>query len=437
MSAIPWSQEAEQSVLGSILLDPRLIDRISEMLTPGDFYREDHQQIFAAMLSSAMTGAGIDFVAVQQDVRKSGKVDPKYLPRLVDTTPSSANVLSYAELVRDKSYLRQLYLTGIKISEVAGSFGQKAKDALTVAEAEITRIVESRRTGTGWSAPEEFVGAAMRQARSISKGETLLGRVDSGIYDLDKLTGGFYPQRFYIFAARPGMGKTALGLQMALHAANQGHGVGFFSLEMGKEDVGGRLLSIQSREPFEYVSTGETSPRRLEAHEHAAKSLARIPFHLEESGGLKIGEVRSRARTLARAGKLSILFVDYLGLIHPDARAESQNVAIGQISAGLLAIAKELKIPVVALSQLNRAVEHRADKEPTMADLRDSGNLEQDAWTITFIYREGYYKDKVLNPYPAPAKLLIKKNRSGKIGPVHVLWQPAIGCFDNTTKREF
>jgi replicative DNA helicase len=433
----PYSIQAEQSVLGGLMLDNSAWDLVSSHVTEADFYRLDHRLIFKAISRLADKQIPFDVVTLSDLLEASGELERcgglSYLGVMAKDTPSAANIVSYANIVREKSVLRQLISVGTGIADSAfNADGRDAADLLQEAESQVFRIAEQRERGQGGA-----LGMRPLLARMIDKieerfenGGTIIGTA-TGFFDFDELTSGLSPGNLIIVAGRPSMGKTAFSMNIAEHVALTGDKpVAVFSMEMPADDLMMRMTSSVGRVGLQKIRTG-----RLEDHEwpllsNAVERLNTAKLLIDDSAALTVGELRSRARRLVREhGPLGLVVVDYLQLMQSPASGDNRVQQISDISRGLKALAKELDAPVIALSQLNRNLEQRPNKRPLMSDLRESGAIEQDADLIVFVYRdEVYNKD---SPDKGVAELIVGKQRNGGLGTVRLTFLGQFTRFEN------
>ncbi len=417
----PHSIEAEQAVLGGIMLQPEAWDRIADVLTPEDFYRRDHRLIFNAIGKLIERSQPCDAITLgewfesQQQAGEVGGVG--YLAELVNNTPSAANVRAYAEIVREKSLLRRLIDAGVSIAEDGyRPEGRATRELVDLAEQRVFAIAEGgKRAGQGYVGMHETAREVLRllQDRYANRGQ--LTGLATGFIDLDRLTSGLQPSDLVIVAARPAMGKTAFALNIAEHAAlRDKKTVLVFSMEMSATQLGFRLVSSIGRIDQTQLRNGDIPDEDWPRVTNAMSLLSGARIFVDDTPALAPMELRARAPRLQREHGLGLIVIDYLQLMQVPGNTENRATEISEISRGLKALAKELNVPVVALSQLNRSLEQRTDKRPVMADLRESGAIEQDADVIMFIYRDEYYhkdsSDKGL------AEVIIGKQRNGPTG---------------------
>jgi len=435
----PHSIEAEQSVLGGLLLDNVAWDRIADLIGAGDFYRNDHRLIYQAIGRLLEANRPADVVTVFETLQSTGKIEEAggltYLNALAQNTPSAANIRRYAEIVRDRSVLRRLVTAGDEIATTALSpQGRETRVILDEAESKIFRIAEEGARGRqGFIEMDPLLTRVVERIQELferPEGSDVTG-VPTGFKDLDDKTAGLQPGDLVIVAGRPSMGKTALALNFGEYVAlEMGMPVAVFSMEMGASQLVLRLLSSVGKIEQQRLRTGRLLEGDWPKLTVAMTKIQRAQMFIDETPALTVIDLRARARRLARTcGKLGLIIVDYLQLMSASSMGENRATEISEISRSLKALAKELAVPVVALSQLNRTVEQRTDKRPVMSDLRESGAIEQDADLILFIYR-----DEVYNPDTTEkgiAEVIIGKQRNGPIGRVNLRFGGEFTRFDN------
>lgn len=437
----PHSIEAEQSVLGGLLLDNQAWDRAGDLLTDGDFYRYEHRLIFAAVGGLINNNKPADVITVFEQLQSLGKAEEcgglVYLNALAQSVPSAANLRRYAEIVRERSILRKLVAASDEIATNAfNPQGRPVAQILDEAEGMIFKIgEEGSRSKQGFQSMDSLVVQLLDRVSELAENgaEDVTG-VRTGFYDLDKMTAGLQPGDLIILAARPSMGKTAFALNIAEHVAVQeGLPVVVFSMEMGAAQLALRVVGSLGRIDQQHLRTGRLQDDEWSRLSEAVEKLRNASVFIDESPGLSPSELRARARRQARqCGQLGLIVIDYLQLMSGSGGGSEENRAtvIGEISRGLKALAKELKCPVIALSQLNRSVETRTDKRPMMSDLRESGAIEQDADVIMFIYRDEYYtKDQCKEP--GVSEIIIGKQRNGPVGTVKLAFLKPLTKFEN------
>ncbi|MEO6147040.1 MAG: replicative DNA helicase [Sulfuriferula sp.] len=435
----PYNVEAEQSVLGGLMIDNTAWDRVADIVSENDFFTRDHRMIFRAIAQKLESSKPADPVSISeflqnyQELAEVGGIE--YLVQLNQNTPSAANIRHYAEIVRERSLRRSLIAAADEI--VCKGFAPNGMDAralLDFAQAKVMAISES--ASKGQSGPQhvapvmDSVLQHIDELHSRPGGSDITG-LETGFAELDKLTTGLQPGDLVIIAARPAMGKTALALNICEHVAiNKGQRVGFFSLEMANNQLGVRLLSGVSRLHQQRVKIGRLNEAEFKKLYSAASRLRDTQIYLDEEGSLTVNDLRTRARRLHReCGGLHLLVIDYLQLMQGSSHGDNRANEIAEISRGLKMLAKELQIPIIALSQLNRSLESRPNKRPVMSDLRDSGGIEQDADLILFIYRDDYYNEDSLDK--GIAELVIGKQRNGPTGTVRLTFIGELTRFEN------
>ena len=435
---LPHSIEAEQSVIGSMMLDRDAILIASEILTSEDFYQRQYGIIFDAMVELCNEGKPVDLVTLQDRLRSS-ELPPdisgmEYVRDLIAAVPTSANVKYYANIVSEKAILRRL----IKVNEEVENncyLSQESTNAiLEDAEKKLFQVLQKRNTG-------EFVPISqivLNAIDSIEKASRIKGNVTgipSGFNDLDYKTAGFHPSDLILVAARPSMGKTALVLNMAQYMAfRRDETVAIFSLEMSKEQLVNRLLSMESHVDSQNIRTGNLEGDDWANLVEAANIIGRSKLIIDDTPGITVAELRSKCRKYKLEHNLGIIMIDYLQLMNGSGRSDSRKQEISDISRSLKSLARELEVPVIALSQLSRAVEQRQDKRPILSDLRESGAIEQDADVVMFIYRDDYYhKDSQKKEV---AEIIIAKQRNGPIGTVELAWLPRYTRFASIDSKQ-
>jgi replicative DNA helicase len=436
----PHSIEAEQSVLGGLLLENGAWDRAGDLLKDADFYRFEHKLIYAAIGTLVQAGKPADVITVFERLESLGRAQEcgglAYLNALAQSVPTASNIRRYAEIIRERSVLRQLVATSDEIATSAfNPQGRAVSQILDEAEAKIFRIgEEGSRSRQGFQSMDSLVVALIDRVNELHEnGAEEVTGVRTGYFDLDRMTAGFQPGDLIILAARPSMGKTALALNIAENVAvNEGLPVVVFSMEMGAAQLALRMVGSLGRIDQQHLRTGALNDEEWSRLSEAVEKLGKVSLYIDESAALTPGEVRARARRQARqCGQLGMVVVDYLQLMSGSGgNEENRATVIGEISRGLKSLAKELKCPVVALSQLNRSVETRTDKRPMMSDLRESGAIEQDADVIMFIYRDDYYTKDACKE-PGVAEIIIGKQRNGPTGTVKLAFLKPLTKFEN------
>jgi len=433
----PHSAEAEQSVIGGLLLHNGVWEEVGDLLDAEDFYRKDHRQIFAAIATLIESDRPADALTVADQLTREGALDdaggPGYLARLAKDTPSTVNVRAWAELVREASVLRRLIGVSRRIADA--SFEPEGRDVATVledAERSILEIGEANlKRGRGFQAVRGLLSDAIDRIQSLFESDGDVTGVATGFKGLDEKTAGLQPGDLVIIAGRPSMGKTALAMNIAENAAIRNRlPTAIFSMEMNAQQLVFRMISSLGRVNQAQLRTGRFGDEAWPRIRSAMGLLQDAPLYIDDTGGLSPSEVRARARRLKReAGGLGLIVIDYLQLMQVAGSTENRATEISEISRNLKALAKELQVPVIALSQLNRSVEQRADKKPVMSDLRESGAIEQDADLICFIYRDEVYNPE--SPRKGVADIIIAKQRNGPIGEVPLTFLGEFTKFEN------
>jgi len=438
----PHSLEAEQSILGGLLLDNEAADRIGDVLSDEDFYSEAHRLIYRHITGLASEGKPVDVVTLSEALGSAQKLDYigglAYLGALVANVPSAANIRHYAQIVRERSILRQLAATAVEIADSAyNPLGRNARAVLDEAEAKVLHIAEQGNRGQRtYQALKDLLISAVENIEKLYNRDNPsdVTGVATGFVDLDKETAGLQPGDLVIVAGRPSMGKTAFALNVGEHVAiNLKLPVVVFSMEMGASQLAMRMIGSVGRLDQHRLRTGRLLPDDWEKLTAALGRLSDAPMLIDESPALNAIEVRSRARRLQKQyGQLGLVIVDYIQLMQAQSAGENRATEISEISRSLKALAKELKVPVVALSQLNRALEQRPNKRPVMSDLRESGAIEQDADVILFIYRDEVYNEDT--PDKGTAEIIIGKQRNGPIGTVRLTFLGEHTRFESLAK---
>ncbi|HJR65723.1 MAG TPA: replicative DNA helicase [Gemmatimonadaceae bacterium] len=438
----PWSEDAEQAVLAAMLIDQDAILRATEHVDDTMFYREGHRRIFRAMVAISERGDVVDPLTLSDELERRGELDASggkdYVGFLVDAVPTAANVEYHAKIVREKALLRRLIEASTDIVAEAFDARQTAGELLDHAESRIFEISQQRGR-EGFTRIKELLWPTMERIEALQRGGKSITGVPSGFNDLDELTSGFQPSDLIVVAARPSMGKTAFILNIAQHAAIEHNvPVALFSLEMSKESLVQRMLTGEARVDAQKLRKGMLRDDDFPRLARAAGILAQAPIFIDDSPGITLLEMRSAARRLRADANIGLVVVDYLQLIQSTSDAENRTQEISQISRSLKALAKELAVPVVALSQLSRATEQRTDKRPQLSDLRESGAIEQDADLVMFIYRQEMYEgptDKDGNSLEGRAEVIVGKQRNGPTGIVNLFFHKAYTRFENYSGR--
>ena len=437
----PHSIEAEQSVLGSIFLDPETVVNVLEYLETSDFYRKNHQIIFDAILQLNNRNEAIDVVTIANELDTKNQLENaggmEYLAELAVAVPTSANVEYYAKIVEEKSILRNLIRSATEIVRKGYEAGDELAVMLDSAEQNILQVSE-RRNRSGFIRISDVVSASLQNIESLAQQSDDVTGVPTGYIALDKMTAGLQKEELIILAARPAVGKTAFALNIAQNVATKADQVvAIFSLEMGAESLVNRMLCAEGNIDAGHLRTGQLSEDEWSNLIMAMGTLGQSKIFIDDTPGIRIAEIRAKSRRLLQEqGKLGLIVIDYLQLIEGNNR-ESRQQEVSDISRQLKKLAKELKVPVIALSQLSRGVEQRQDKRPVLSDIRESGSIEQDADIVAFLYRDDYYereggeeseRDEQENNV---VEVIIEKNRSGARGTVKLLFKKEFNKFSS------
>ena len=429
----PHNEEAEQSVLGAILIDKDAISIVSEVVKPSDFYNDINGIIYNSMLSLYEARKPIDILTLTTQLKKnkiSDKIDPSYLTSLLETVPTAANVEHYAQIIKENSTKRSMIAAGGQITEMGFMEDKEATELLDKAESFIFSISQGHSL-RGFLPLKEMLAESFDRIDELHKKGAGLRGVKTGFVDLDTTLSGMQASNLLILAARPGQGKTAMVANISRHVAvSEKIPVGIFSLEMSQEEMVDRLLVGQADVDAWRLKTGKLSESDFAKLSEAMGLLADAPIFIDDPPGLSIAEIRTRARRLQLEHNIGLLIVDYLQLVDPGRHYDNRVQEVSMVSQSLKNLARELKIPLVAVSQLSRAVEHRGEKKPQLADLRESGAIEQDADVVMFLYR---IEESVGNVIPT--KLLIAKHRNGPTGEIDLLFRGDRIRFYNVEKK--
>ena len=433
---LPHSPEAEQSVIGSMIMSRDAIVEASEIITGADFYQQQYGIVFEAMIELHDEGKAVDLITLQERLKEKD-LPPEissmeFVRDLLSAVPTSANVKYYAEIVAEKSMLRKLIKTTEEITNACYLGKEKMQDILEVTEKKIFDLAQNRGS-------EEFVPIrqvvlnAIEKIEKASRSQGSVTGIPTGFIDLDYKMSGFQPSDLILVAARPSMGKTAFVLNIAQYMAfHNDVTAAIFSLEMSKEQLVNRLLALESKVDSQNIRTGNLEDEEWAKLIEGANIIGKSNLIIDDKPGISISELRSKCRKYKMEHNLGVIFIDYLQLMTGSGRSESRQQEISEISRSLKALARELNVPVVALSQLSRAVEQRPDHRPMLSDLRESGAIEQDADVVMFIYRDDYYNKDSENKNIA--EIIIAKQRNGPIGTVNLVWLPNYTKFVNMKK---
>lgn len=433
---LPHSIEAEQSVIGSMLMDKEAITIACELISGEDFYSKQYGILFDAMTELDDEGKPVDLVTLQDRLKEKGAPPEiyslEYIRDVMAAVPTSANVKHYANIVAEKAVLRKLIRVNEEIANSCYAQTDPLERILETSEKSIFDIIQKRNSGD-FVPIRQIVMNAMNMIEEASKSKGAVTGIATGFLDLDYKTAGLQPSDLILIAARPSMGKTAFALNIAQHVSfHDGRAVAVFSLEMSKEQLVNRLLSLESKVDSHSIRTGNMKDDEWERLIESADVVGRSKLLIDDTPGISIGELRSKCRKFKLEYDLQMIIIDYLQLMTGSGKNESRQQEISEISRSLKALGRELHVPVIALSQLSRAVEQRPDHRPMLSDLRESGAIEQDADVVMFIYRDDYYnKDTELKNV---AEIIIAKQRNGAIGTINLAWLPDYTQFANLAK---
>ena len=436
----PQNAEAEQSILGGILLDNQALNNVLEVLVANDFYSESHRRIFTAIIELSDKNEPTDLITLTNILKNKKQLDgvggAAYLASLVDNVPSAANVAYYAKIVKEKAILRQLIGTATGILKNSYDSGMDVDDVLDEAEHSIFDISENKIRPSFYLL-KNIIKDTFKTIENLYEKKNLITGVPTGFARLDDLTSGLQKSELIIVAGRPSMGKTAFALNLARHAAvEMGLPVAVFSLEMSKEQLALRMLAADAKVDSQRLRrglVGETDWPKLTT---AAGRLSEAPIFIDDTPAITVLEMKAKARRLKSENGLEMVVLDYLQLMRAGGRRDSREQEISEISRSLKALAKELNVPVIALSQLNRKVEDRTNRRPQMADLRESGAIEQDADVIAFIYRDEVYNKSEDNPEKGIAEIIIGKQRNGPVGTVKLAFLEQYTSFEQLARTD-
>ena len=434
---LPHDLVAEQSILGAVFIAPDTIISLADELTPDDFYKPANKIVFKTMLSLLEKGEPIDATTMgsaltsQGDISKIGGIT--YIVELVNSTPTSKNVEHYAKLVKEKATLRKM-IADLSDSLSSAYQGDVSIDDIIAKTEKSMLDISNQNTGTGFRNVADILDTHMQIVETRSQTDGVVTGLSTGFVGLDKITTGLHEDNLIILAARPAMGKTALALNIAQYiAVKEKKPVAIFSLEMGAESLIERMLASEGMVEGYHLKTGNLSVEEWSRLVHAQGNLYDAPIFVDDTAGIRISEIRSKARKLAQEmGGLGVIIIDYLQLI-TGSKGENRQQVVSEISRELKILAKDLKVPVIALSQLSRAVEQRQDKRPMLADLRESGSIEQDADIVAFLYRDAYYHKEQVDSQEANnvTELILEKNRHGSLGTVKLYFHKEYTKFSS------
>ena len=444
----PQDIEAEQAVLGAIFLDADALVEAMAVIEPQDFYRRAHQIVFRSMIALNDRNENIDIITLKSQIESENTLEDvggiSYLTELSQVTPTASGVAHYAKIVKDKSTLRELIQAATKIVKEGYSQEGSVEEIVEAAEKGILNVSE-KRNSTGFQAIADVLNSTMENIDRLSQQNEDITGLPTGYPELDKMTAGLQPEELIILAARPAVGKTAFALNIAQNIGTRtDRSVAIFSLEMGAESLVNRMLCAEGTIEAGHLRTGQLTEQEWHNLIMAMGSLSNTSIFIDDTPGIKVSEIRARCRRLAQEkGNLGLILIDYLQLIEGSGR-ESRQQEVSEISRQLKKLAKELKVPVIALSQLSRSVEQRQDKRPVLSDIRESGSIEQDADIVAFLYREDYYqrqgteedKNEEEQAVDDVIEVIIEKNRSGARGTVELLFKKEYNKFASISRRD-
>ena len=437
---MPHDEEAERSVIGAVLLDNEKIMTVSEIITGEDFYQKQLGTVYQTMLELYNEGKPVEPVILHTQLREKGVPEEacgvELIMRWMDQVYTSANAKFYADIVAEKAVARRLIRLNEEIANVCYAGTEKVKTALEDAEKRVFELAQ--RGGRNEFVPiRQIVIDVMKKIDAASKSRGRVTGLETGFLDLDYKTSGLQPSDLILIAARPSMGKTAFVLNLAQHMAfKKDQAVAIFSLEMSREQLVNRVLSLESHVDAQKIRTGRLNDEEWMNLVEGSASIANSHLFIDDTPGISLSSMRSKCRKLKMEHDIKIVIIDYLQLMSADGSSgASRQQEISDISRGLKALARELNVPVVALSQLSRAVEQRPDHRPMLSDLRESGAIEQDADVVMFLYREGYYNRDLSEAEQRVAEVIIAKQRNGPIGTVNLLWMPELTKFTDMDRE--
>ncbi|CAH0344908.1 replicative DNA helicase [Bacillus sp. CECT 9360] len=434
----PQNVEAEQAVLGAIFLEPSSLTLTSEILIPEDFYRSSHQKIFNVMIKLNDSGKAVDLITVTEDLAASKNLEEvggiSYLSELAGSVPTAANIEYYARIVEEKSLLRRLIRTATNIAQEGYSREDEVESLLGEAEKNIMEVAQRKNAGAFQNIKDVLVKTYDNIEVLTNRKDDITG-IPTGFAELDRMTAGFQRNDLIIVGARPSVGKTAFALNIAQNVATKTEeNVAIFSLEMGAEQLVMRMLCAEGNINAQNLRTGSLTDEDWRKLTMAMGSLSNAGIYIDDTPGVRIGEIRSKCRRLKQEQGLGMILIDYLQLIQGNGQSgENRQQEVSEISRSLKALARELQVPVIALSQLSRGVEQRQDKRPMMSDIRESGSIEQDADIVAFLYRDDYYDKETENQNII--EIIIAKQRNGPVGTVSLAFVKEYNKFVNLERR--
>lgn len=431
----PQNIEAEQAVLGGLMIEPERWDDMAEILTAEDFYKPAHRKIFMSIAALNKRNQAADLMTVSNYLVEHGELEslggPAYLAEIMDQTPSTANIQAYAQIVRDKSVLRRVvHVSQGFIEKAFNPDFEEISGFLDMIEQQIFQVSQARGS-QGLVDASELVRTSLEKIEELYAKKLKVTGIPTGFVEFDDLTAGLQPGELIIVAARPSMGKTAFALNLTMHAAmKEKKKIAFFSVEMAKEQVMIRLLASAARVRLGDLRIGQIDDKAWPRLINTAAAMSETHLYIDDTSGISPFEIRAKARRLKAMHGLDMILIDYLQLMNMKQKVENRQQEVSEISKLLKSIAKELQVPVIALAQLNRGVEGRSDRRPMLSDLRESGSIEQDADVICMLYREDYY-DRDNPEIKGNAEVIIGKQRNGPTDTVKLKWSPEFGLFEN------
>ena len=433
----PQDIEAEQAVIGSMLTDQEAVSSAIETLKPEDFYREDNKIIYEAILNIYNRAEPIDIITLKAELSSMNKLEAvgglEYIAVLPDKVPTTANVDRYIKIVEEKSMLRNLIRTANEILSMGYEQTEDVEDVMDIAEKKIFDVMQ-RKSQKGYTSIKDILVESFAKLEELYNQKQHVTGVPTGFIDLDKMTAGLHGSEFILIAARPAMGKSAFALNIGAYAATRANvPVAIFSLEMSKDQVGNRILCSEALVDSNNVRTGELNDEELSKLAETSGELSQAQIYVDDTPGISVMEIRAKCRKLKLEKDIGLVIIDYLQLVQGSGKTSSREQEIAEISRSLKILAKELDVPVIALSQLSRAVEARPDHRPMLSDLRESGSIEQDADIVMFLYRDDYYNED--SEKKNIAEVIIAKQRAGSTGTVELLWLGSYTKFVNLERR--
>lgn len=431
----PQDIEAEQAVIGSMLTDQEAVNAAVETLKPEDFYREDNKIIYSALLNLYNKAQAIDIITLKSELSAMGKLDAigglEYIAELPEKVPTTSNVERYIKIVEEKSMLRNLIKAANDIIDAGYDQTEDVEDIMDEAEKKIFNVVQNREQNIGFTSISDVLVESFTKLEELYNSKQTVTGIPTGFADLDRKTAGLHGSELILVAARPAMGKSAFALNIGTYAATRAKvPVAIFNLEMSKDQLANRILCSEALVDSNHVRTGELTDDELAKLAEASGELSQAPIYICDTPGISVMEIRAKCRKLKMEKNIGLIIIDYLQLIQGSAKNANNRVQeIAEISRSLKILAKELNVPVIALSQLSRAVEARDDHRPMLSDLRESGSIEQDADIVMFLYRDDYYNQE--SNKKNIAEVIIAKQRAGETGTVELAWVGQYTKFGN------